>query len=140
MRSTHVLDRAEGATCQDVERKRQSKGNPLSGDIRGGICQSTERKRSSEGNSLSGDGRGKDLSGHGKKGAKRWALTLWRQQRERLVRTQNEGDRVRGTHILEIAEGDLFRIPKESDQARRGNSLSEDRRRRDFVRTQKQND
>ena len=79
---THVLETAEGATCQD-----------------------TERNQPREGHSQTGDGRGSDLSGHGKKLTKGRALTCWRRQRERLVRTRKEANRARGTHELETAEG-----------------------------------
>ena len=80
-RCTHFLKMAEGGTCQDTERNRPSKAH-----------------------SRSRDGRGRDLSGYGKKKTKQGALTLWRQQREGLVRTGKEKDRARGTHILEISE------------------------------------
>ena len=45
------------------------------------------------------------MSGNGKKPTDRGALTLWRRQREELVRTQKETDRPRRTHKLETAEG-----------------------------------
>jgi hypothetical protein len=44
------------------------------------------------------------LSRHGKKGIERGALTLWRQQRKGLVRTQKDTDRARGTHFLEMED------------------------------------
>ena len=81
-RCTHFLKMAEGGTCQDTERNRPSKAH-----------------------SRSRDGRGRDLSRYGKKKTKQGALTLWRQQREGLVRTGKEKDRARGTHILEMVEG-----------------------------------
>ena len=37
---------------------------------------------------LPGDGRGRDFSGHEKKATEQGVLTLWREQRERFVRTQ----------------------------------------------------
>jgi hypothetical protein len=77
-RGTHSLEMTEGGTCQDME-----------------------RNRSIEGHSLPGDGRGRDLSAHGKNLIKPGALTPWRHQRERLVMTRKESDRVRGTHDLE---------------------------------------
>ena len=79
---THELETAEGATCQD-----------------------TERNRPTELHSLTGDGRGSDLSGHRKKSTDRGALTSWRRQRERLVRTSKEINRLSPTHELETAEG-----------------------------------
>jgi len=63
-RLTHFLETAEGAICQDTERKQQSKAHLLSGDRRG-----------------------RDLSGHGRKATERCALTGWRPQMEGLVRT-----------------------------------------------------
>src|SRR5947208_2050200 len=81
-RHTHVLETAEGGTCQD-----------------------TERNRPSEVHSRTGDGRGRDLSGHTKKPTERGSLTSWRWQREGLVRTRKETDRASHTHHLEMAEG-----------------------------------
>ena len=104
-RPTHILEMAEGGTCQD-----------------------TQRNRTTAAHSHPGDGRGRDLSGHRKKPTDRDALThwrwqreglvrtrkettdrgpltLWRRQREGLVKTRKETDRPRCTHFLEIAEG-----------------------------------
>ena len=80
VRDTHLLDTAEGGTCQD-----------------------TERNRPSEGHSLPGDGRGWDLSGNGKEPPGQGELTFWRRQREGLVRTRKQTHRSRGTHKLETA-------------------------------------
>ena len=82
-RRTHFLEMAEGRTCQD-----------------------TEINQPSEGYSRSGDSRGSDLSRHGKKSTKRGVLTNWRRQREGLVRTRKEIERARGTHFLEMGEGE----------------------------------
>ena len=111
-RGTHQLETAEVRTCQDTERSRLSEGDSLPGPgngrglvrirkeasrakcthqletAEGGTCQDMERNRPSEGHSHPEDGRRRDLSGHGKKPTKRGALTLWRRQREGLVRTQ----------------------------------------------------
>ena len=73
--------------------------------VEGGTCQDTERNRPSEAHSLSGDGKRRSLSGHRKKLAKRGTLTLWRRQREGLVRIQKEINRARHTYKLEMAEG-----------------------------------
>ena len=54
--------------------------------------------------SHTGDGRGRDLSGHGRKSTKRGALTLWRRQREGIVRTQKETNQARSTRFLDTAE------------------------------------
>ena len=34
-RGTHILETAEGGTCQNMEKKPQGKGHSLSGDSRG---------------------------------------------------------------------------------------------------------
>ena len=82
LRRTHMLETAEGGTCQDMERNGPTMAH-----------------------SLPGDGRGRDLSGHRKKPTDRGALTTWRRQREGLVRTQKVTDQPRHTHQLEMAEG-----------------------------------
>ena len=73
--------------------------------MEGGACQDTERNRPTEVHSRTGNDRGRDLSGHRKKLADQGALTNWRQQREKLVRTQKETNQPRHTHILETKEG-----------------------------------
>ena len=84
-KDTHLLETADGATCQN-----------------------TETNRPREGHSRPGDGRGSDLSGHGNKSTDRGALTNWRRQREGLVRTRKEANRARRTHQLETADGRTF--------------------------------
>ena len=137
-RLTHVLDMAEGRTCQDTERNRLSKSHSHPGRrqreglvmtrketdqarrthsleaAEGGICRDTERNQASREHSLSGDGRRMALSGYRKKLPERGTLTSWRWQWEVLVRTQKEIDRARRTHVLEMAEG-LVRTQKETD-------------------------
>ena len=81
-RRTHILETAEGGTCQD-----------------------TERNRPIEAHLHPGDGRGRDLLGHGKKSTDRGVLTSWRRKREGLIRTWKEIDRPRCTHPLETPEG-----------------------------------
>ena len=98
-RGTHILEAAEGETCQDIERNR-----PI------------------EGYSLPGDGRGRDLSGHRMKSTERGALTSWRQQREGLVRTEKEINRGRRTYFLEMAKGGTCQ-DKETDWVRGTHSL-----------------
>ena len=66
-RGTHVLETAEGA-----------------------ICQHMERKRPREGHSPSGNGRGMNLSGYSTKATEQGPLTSCRRQRKRLVRTRKE--------------------------------------------------
>jgi hypothetical protein len=63
-RGTHQLEIAEVGTSQDMERKRVSKGN-----------------------SLPRESIGQDWSGHRKKASQWGALTPWRDQKSRLVRT-----------------------------------------------------
>ena len=46
-----------------------------------------------------------DLLGHRKKLTEQGTLTLWRRQREGLVRTQKETDQAKLTHFLDTAEG-----------------------------------
>jgi len=72
----------------------------------GGTSQDTKRNQASKGHSLPGDSRGRDKSGHQKKLTKQEALTFWRQQREEQVRIPKETKQARGTHILEIVEGE----------------------------------
>ena len=104
-RRTHVLETAEGGTCQD-----------------------TQGKRPTEAHSRSGDGRGRDLSGHVGKPTDRGALTNWRQQREGLVRTRKETDRGALTNWRRQREG-LVRTRKESCQVRGAHALKSAERR-----------
>ena len=104
-RHTHQLGTAEEGTCQDMERNPLTEAHSHSGDGRGGTCQDTEKNRPTEAHSHPGDGRGRDLSEHRKQLTNQGALTSWRQQRERLVRTWKETDQPRHTHILETASG-----------------------------------
>src|SRR6267142_2058357 len=46
-----------------------------------------------------------DKSGHGNNPTERGALTNWRAQTDRQVRTQKQSNRARGTHFLESADG-----------------------------------
>ena len=71
----------------------------------GGTCQDTQINRPPEAHSQPGSVRGRDLSGHGKKPTDRGTLTNWRWQKERLVRTRKQTDRLRRTHKLETAVG-----------------------------------
>jgi hypothetical protein len=103
-RGTHALEMAERETCQDTEKSEQARGTHFLKTAEGGTSQKTERRRPNGRHSRSGDSRGRDLSGHGKKGTKRGALTLWRQQRDRLIRTQKRTERARSTHLLERTE------------------------------------
>ena len=90
----------EGLVRKRKETDRTRRTHEL-GMAEGGTCQDTESNRPSEAHSLPEDGVRRDLSGHRKKPTERGTLTAWRRRRERLVRTQNECDRARGTHNLE---------------------------------------
>src|SRR5437879_5034517 len=77
-RGTHVLESPDTETSQD-----------------------TERMRASEGHSRPGEPRHRDKSGHGRNASQRGALTNWRAQTQRQVRTRKECEPARGTHVLE---------------------------------------
>src|SRR6266850_2096719 len=68
-RGTHFLESADGWTSQDME----------------GI-------RASEGHSRTGERRQTDKSGHGRNPSERGALTNWRAQMDRQVRTRKESE------------------------------------------------
>jgi hypothetical protein len=129
VRGTHFLETGEGGTCNDMERKRPNEGHSPSGEGRGRYVSGQGEKRPNEEHSPTGDGRGRDLSGHKrkrlrerhslsgdsrgdfirhrKKAIKRNALTFWRQQKERFVRTSKKRDSARGIHQLETGEGEI---------------------------------
>ena len=75
---------------------------------KGRTCQDMERNRLSEAHPLAEDGRGRDSSRHRKKPTEQGALTSLRRQREGFFRIQNENDRARHTHHLEMAEGETY--------------------------------
>ena len=178
-RGTHILETAEGGTCQDTEKKKTERGaltlwrRQREGLVRirkkkktergaltpwrrqreglsrtwkeidrarhthiletaeGGTYQDTERNRLSEENSRSEDSRGRDLSRHGKKNIEGGALTDWRRQRDRLVRTRKETDRARHTHCLETAERGTCQ-DTERNRPSEAHSRPEDSRGRDL--------
>ena len=88
-------------------------------------------KPTKQGDSLSGDHRGRDKSGQRKKPSKQGALTNWRPQRERHVRTQKETNQPRGTYFLETTEGGTCQ-DTERNQPNKGYLLSGDHRGRDM--------
>jgi hypothetical protein len=96
----------------------------------GGTSQDMERIRPSEAHSHPGDGIGRDKSGHRKNPTKRGSLTLWRRHREGQVRTRKESDRVRHTHVLEMASGgtsqDTETIQLSEAHSRPGGGTSQD--------------
>ena len=107
-RSTHELETASQGTGQDRERIRQN-----------------------EGRSRTGDSIGRDISGHGKNTTGRGALTLWRRHCKGQVRTWNESDRARATHILKTASGwtcqDTERIRPSEGYSPTGDSIGRDK-------------
>ena len=94
---------AEGGTCQEMERNRQTEAHSRSGDSRRTDLSGHGKKPTDRGVLTSW--RWQREGGHGKKQSERGALTVCRRQREGLVRTRKEIDRPRRTHILETAEG-----------------------------------
>ena len=77
-----------------------------------------EKKEPSERHSLSKDGMRRDLSDHQNKAAKQETLTSWRTGGQKHIRKRNKSDRVRGTHILKVAETCFVRTRKESESVR----------------------
>ena len=75
---THILESPETETSQDTGRMRASKGHSLS------------RKP-----------RQRDKSEHRRNASQQGALTSWRTQTQRQVRTWKECEPARGTHVLE---------------------------------------
>ena len=69
--------------------------------------QDMKRIQLSERHSQTGEHRQTDKSGHRKNLTERGALTSWRVQMDRQVRTWKESNQVRGTHILESADGQV---------------------------------
>ena len=63
--------------------------------------QDTERMQASTGHSHPGEPRWRDKSGHGTNAIQQGALTNWRAQMERQVRTWKECKPAMGTHKLE---------------------------------------
>ena len=70
--------------------------------------------------------RGMDKLGH-KKVKERREPTNWRPQKKAQFRVEKKGDKVRGTHVLEIAEGGTSQ-DTERNPVSEGRSLSGDRR------------
>jgi len=80
-RGTHFLESTDGWTSQDTERFQVTKGH-----------------------SPTGEHRQTDKLGHGMNPSDQGALTNWRAQTDRQVRTWNESRQLRGTHFLESAD------------------------------------
>ena len=81
MRGTHKLERPGRESSQDTETIQASKWH-----------------------SPAGEPRQRDKLGHGKKASQKEALTPWKAQMERQVRTQKKSKPARGTHILESSD------------------------------------
>src|SRR6267142_1397843 len=97
-----------------MERIQPSKGHSQTREHRWMGSQDMKRIQLSERHSQTGEHRQTDKSGHRKNLTERGALTSWRVQMDRQVRTWKESNRVRGTHILESTDGqtsqDMVRI------------------------------
>jgi hypothetical protein len=85
--------------------------------------QNTERMQANKGHSQTGEPRQIDRSEHGKSVSQQGALTSWRAQTERQVRTQKEYEPARGTHKLESPDEETSRDTKRM-QVIKGNSHS----------------
>jgi hypothetical protein len=81
-----------------------------------------------------------DKSGHGKKASERGALTTWRSQSDGQVRTSQESERARSTHVLESAERWTSEDTKKNERASKGYSLAGERRGDRQVRTRKESE
>ena len=158
---THSLGMAERGTCQDTERNRPTDAHSLSGDSTGRHLSGHENDRPTNANSPTRYGRGKHmntdrirpidthsppgddrrtrLSKHGKNPTDRRALTSWRRQRETLVRTWKESDRMTGTHQLETEKGGTCQDTKGNRQTD-ADSQTGDGMREALVRTRKESD
>jgi len=68
-----------------------------------------------------------DKLGHGKNPTEQGALTNWRVQTDRQVRTQKESDQARGTHFLGSADGQTSQ-DTERVQPTEGHSQTEEHR------------
>ena len=86
--------------------------------------------RASEGHSRPREPRHKDKSGHGKNASQRGALTNWRAQKQRQVRTRKECDPARGTHQLESPDIETSQ-DAEGMRASEGHSQTGEYRHRD---------
>ena len=122
-------------TCMETDRPRRTH---FLETVEGRSCQDTQGNRPTEAHSLPGDGRGRDLSGHGKKAAKRGALTNCRRQREGLVRTRKETDRQRCTHFLETAERGTYQDTQGNRPTDRGALTTWRQQNEGLVRTRKE--
>ena len=83
-RHTHILEMAEGVTCQDAESNRPTKVHLHPGDSRGRDLSGHGKKPTNRGTLTFWRQQREGLSGHRKKPAERGTLTNWRQQREEL--------------------------------------------------------
>ena len=83
-----------------MERSDHARGTHKLETAEGGTSQNTESKQMIPGDSLPENRKRRDKSGHSKKSTGPEALTLWRQQRGRRIRTRIRTDRGRGTHQL----------------------------------------
>ena len=104
---THMLEIADGGSCQDMGRNRPNEAHSLPGDGRGGDLSGQEKKQGERGALTSWRWQRKNLSGHEEKPTERRTLTNWGRQRKGHVRTRKETDREMHTHQLGAAEGGI---------------------------------
>jgi hypothetical protein len=99
--SWRVVTERQVRTRKDFE---QARGTHLLQSADRGTSQDTERIQASKGHSRTGERRERHKSGHGMNPTERGAHTYWRAQTEVQVRTRDESDRARGTHVLKSAD------------------------------------
>jgi hypothetical protein len=102
---THKLERAQGGSNQEMERKRESNRHSLPGGAQGGPSQEMERTQGSDVHSRPGEGTGRVKSGNEKNANKRQVLTSWRGYREGQAGKWKENEWGTGTYELEKKQG-----------------------------------
>ena len=123
MSVTHFLETAEGVICQDMERKRWSKGRSQTGEGNGKGLSGHAKTATKCGHIRTGDGRGRhgDPSGHRKQSYSQVALTPWGvQMDEGTCQDIAASDLFRGTHFLDSAVKGQVRKRKECVRLVRG--------------------
>ena len=106
-RRAHLLEAAEGGTCQDQKETNPPRHTHFLETAEGGICQDTERTRLNKAHSPP------------------------EKQREGLVMIQKVADRAKHTHVLETAEGGMYQ-DTEKNQPSKAHSQTGDSRGRDL--------
>src|SRR6267142_2556256 len=101
VRGTHQLESQTDGQVRTWKESKQVRGTHPLESADGWTSQDTERIWASNGHSLAGECKQMDKLGHRKNPRKQGALTNWRAQMDRHVRTQKESKQARGTHFLE---------------------------------------